>query len=78
MDEFLKLLNSANKITVTCETPAGSITSSGEKLSYWVEDGEMEITTDNFDLMLDIVKADFSENGDTIKYGDTVYVFDFI
>lgn len=41
MDDFLKLLNSANKIAVTCETPAGSITSTGEKLSYYVEDGEM-------------------------------------
>lgn len=71
MDNFLKLLNSAHKIAVTCETPAGSITSSGEKLSYWIEDGEMEITTDNFDLMLDIVKADFSDSG------DTVYTFEF-
>lgn len=41
MDNFLRLLNSANKIAVTCETPAGSMTSTGEKLSYWVEDGEM-------------------------------------
>ena len=77
MDNFFKLLNSADKIAVTCETPAGSITSTGEKLSYWVEDGEMEITTDHFDLMLDIVKAEFDENGDTIRYGDTVYTFDF-
>lgn len=77
MDNFLKQLNKAHKIAVTCETPAGSMTGTGEKLSYWVEDGEMEITTDHFDLMLDIVKADFSENGDTIRYGDTVYTFDF-
>ena len=78
MDDFLKLLNSAHKIAVICETPAGSMTSAGEKLSYYVEDGEMEITTDNFDLMLNIVKADFSENGDTIRYGDITYTFDFI
>ena len=78
MDTFLGLLNKANKIAVTCETPAGSMTSAGEKLSYWVEDGEMEITTDHFDLMLNIVKADFSDSGDTIRYGDTTYTFDFI
>lgn len=77
MDNFLKLLNSAHKIAVTCETPAGSVTSGGKILSYYVENGEMEITTDNFDLMLDIVKADFSDSGDTIRYGDTVYTFDF-
>ena len=78
MDNFLKLLNSANKIAVTCETPAGSMTSTGEKLSYWVEDGEMEITTDHFDLMIDIVNADFGNGGDTIKYGDITYTFEFM
>lgn len=77
MDNFLKLLNSAHKIAVTCETPAGSMTSGGEILSYHVENGEMEIDTDHFYLILDVVKADFGENGDTIKYGDTVYTFDF-
>lgn len=77
MDNFLKLLNSAHKIAVTCETPAGSITSAGEKLSYWVEDGEMEITTEHFDLLLNVVNAEFDASGDTIRYGDITYTFDF-
>lgn len=78
MDNFLKQLNKANKIAVTCETPAGSITSGGKILSYWVEDGEMEIDTDHFDLMLNIVNAEFDASGDTIRYGDITYTFDFI
>lgn len=77
MDNFLKLLNSAHKIAVTCETPAGSITSAGDVLSYWVEDGQMEITTDQFDLLLNIANAEFGVSGDTIRYGDTVFVFEF-